>query len=303
MSQRDGTQQQGSMALTCDQARARLVAAIPAAERRLELAGVSTAVLDGGDGPPLVLLHGGMQFAATWIRVIPALMATHRVIAPDLPGHGASEVPDGRLDADRVLAWLDELIERSCPSPPALVGHTLGGAISARYAIGHGERISLLVLVDALGLDPFHPIPRFALAMVGLLAQPTEHTRDRFLGQCILDLEGVHDQMGEAWELIATYGLDGARNPHKKAAGRSLMKAFGVSAIPQADLARIRVPTALIWGRHDLQARLQVAEFASARHGWPLHVIEDCGVEPNLEQPHALLGALRAELDGRRTSA
>lgn len=301
MSQRDGAQERGSgTPPTCDEARARLLAAIPASERRLELAGVSTAVLDGGDGPPLVVLHGGGQFAATWIRVIPPLTATHRVIAPDLPGHGASEVPDGRLDADRVLAWLDELIEQSCPSPPALVGHTLGGAIAARYAIDHGERISLLVLVDALGLGPFRPVPRFALAMVGFLARPTEHTRDRFLGQCILDLEGVHDQMGEDWESIATCGLDGARTPSKKAAGRSLMKAFGVSAIPQAELARIRVPTALIWGRHDLQAGLRVAEAASARYGWPLHVIEDCGVDPNVEQPHAFLDALRAELDGPR---
>jgi pimeloyl-ACP methyl ester carboxylesterase len=299
VSQRDGTQERASGALTRDQAHARLLAAIPATERRLELAGVSTAVLEGGDGPPLMLLHGGGQFAATWIRVIPPLRATHRVIAPDLPGHGASEVQDGRLDADRILAWLDELIARSCPSPPALVGHTLGGAIAARYAIGHGDRISLLVLVDALGLGPFRPAPRFALAMVGFLARPTEHTRDRFLGQCILDLEGVHDQMGENWESLATYGLDGARDPSKKAAGRSLMKAFGVSAIPQAELAQIRVPAALIWGRHDLQTRLRVAQVASARYGWPLHVIEDCGVHPNLEQPVAFLDAVRAELDGR----
>ena len=112
------------------------------------------------------------------------------------------------------------------------------------------------------------------------------------MGEWIVDLEGD-------WESIATYGLDGARTPSKKAAGRSLMKAFGVSAIPEAELARIRVPTALIWGHHDLQARLRVAEAASARYGWPLHVIEDCGVDPNVEQPGAFLDALRAELDGR----
>jgi len=121
--------------------------------------------------------------------------------------------------------------------------------------------------------------------MVGFLARPTEHTRDRFLGECIVDLEGVHDQMREDWESIATYGLDGARTPSKKAAGRSLMKAFGVSAIPEAELARIRVPTALIWGRHDLQARLRVAEAASARYRWPLHVIEDCGSTPTSSSP------------------
>src|SRR5215218_5127279 len=99
MSGHDSGQARGSWLPTGDEARARLLAAIPATERRLEFAGVSTAVLDGGDGPPVVMLHGGGQFAATWIRVIPTLMTTHRVIAPDLPGHGASEVQDGRLDA------------------------------------------------------------------------------------------------------------------------------------------------------------------------------------------------------------
>jgi pimeloyl-ACP methyl ester carboxylesterase len=77
------------------------------------------------------------------------------------------------------------------------------------------------------------------------------------------------------------------------------MKAFGVSTIPEAELARIRVPTALIWGRHDLQARLRVAEAASASYGWALHVIEDCGIDPNVEQAGAFLDALRAELNGR----
>jgi pimeloyl-ACP methyl ester carboxylesterase len=295
----DSAQARGSWLPTGDEARARLLAAIPATERRLELAGVSTTVLDGGDGPPVVMLHGGGQFAATWIRVIPTLMTTHRVIAPDLPGHGASEVQDGRLDADRVLAWLDELIEETCPSPPALVGHTVGGAIAARYASGHRQRVSRLVLVDAIGLAPFRPALKFALAMVGFLARPTEHTRDRFLGQCILDLDGVYDQMGKNWESIAAYGLEGARTSSKKAASRSLMKAFGVSAIPEAELARIDVPTTLIWGRHDLQARLRVAEAARARYGWPLHVIEDCGVDPNVEQPEAFLEALHAALAGR----
>lgn len=288
------------VALTSDEARTRLLAAIPATERRLELAGVSTALLDGGDGSPLVVLHGGGEFAAPWIRVIPPLTATHRMIAPDLPGHGASEVQDGRLDADRVLAWLDDLIEQSCPSPPALIGHTLGGAIAARYAVDHGERISSLVARRRARPEPVPPSHQIRAGDGRLPGAPTEHTRDRFLAQCILDLKRVHDQIGEDWESIAAYGLDGAWTPDKKNAGRSLMKAFGVPAIPQAELARIRVPTALIWGRHDLQTGLHVAEDASARYGWPLYVIEDCGVAPNLEQPDAFMDALRAELGDRR---
>src|SRR5688572_17152231 len=86
--------------------RERLLAGVPVSERRLELAGVSTAVLEGGTGRTVVLLHGPGANAAHWMRVIPQLVGTHRVIAPDLPGQGASELTGcGELDGDRVMAW------------------------------------------------------------------------------------------------------------------------------------------------------------------------------------------------------
>jgi pimeloyl-ACP methyl ester carboxylesterase len=277
--------------------RARLLAEIPLAERRLDLGGVATAVLEGGAGPPLVVLHGVGQFAATWMRVIPALAASHRVIVPDLPGQGASVVVDGPLDAGGHLAWLGALIEETCSSPPALVGQQAGGAMAIRYAVDHSGHVRRLVLVDSFGLGPFRPAPSFALAMVGFLAWPTPRTRDRFLGQCMVDLDDVHGQMGERWELLAAYALEGAKTPGVRSGGRSLMKAFAVSAIPDADLARVTVPTTLIWGRDDVVTRVRVAENASARYGWPLHVIDDCGADPHLEQPAAFTDALRSALD------
>jgi pimeloyl-ACP methyl ester carboxylesterase len=273
--------------------RERLLAGIAVTERRLELAGVSTAVLEGGDGPPIVLLHGPGEFAAKWLRVIPDLVRSHRVVAPDLPAHGASEVPEGQLDADRVLAWLGELIERTCPSPPALVGHVLGGAIAARFAANRGDRVGRLVLVDTLGLGRFRPAPRFALTMIGFMARPTERTYSRFMRQCSFDLDALREEMGERWEPFVSYNLDLARAPSAKAAGR-LMRELGVPRIPPEDLARIAAPTTLIWGRHDRANRPQIAEAASARYGWPLHVIEDCADDPPRDQPEAFLEALRA---------
>jgi pimeloyl-ACP methyl ester carboxylesterase len=285
-----------------DDARQRLLAAIPVTERQLPLAGIPTAVLEGGDGPPVVLLHSSGEFAALWMRVIPDLVTTHRVVVPDLPGHGASEMADGQLDTDHVVAWLDALIEHTCPSPPALVGHGLGGAIAARFAIAHPDRLSGLVLVDALGLDRFEPAPSFGLALHRFMEQPTEHTRDGLFRQCFVDPDGLRQQLGQRWEPLAAYALDRARTPGMQAALGSLMPALGLPAIPPADLARIVVPTTMIWGRHDLQVQLPVAEVASARLGWPLHVIEDAGDDPALEQPeafvralHAALGALTAE--------
>ena len=90
----------------------------------------------------------------------------------------------GSLDADRVIAWLSELIEHTCPSPPVLVGYALGGAIAARFASDQGDRLSRLVLVDALGLGRFEPAPDFGLALNDFLAQPTEHTRQPLATLC-----------------------------------------------------------------------------------------------------------------------
>jgi pimeloyl-ACP methyl ester carboxylesterase len=275
-------------------AREKLLAGIPVTERRLQLGGVSTAVLEGGDGPPVVLLHEQGEFAARWMRVIPGLVTTHRVVAPDLPGHGTSEATDAPLDADRVLGWLGELIERTCTSPPTLVGHMLGGAIAARFAVNQSDRLSRLVLVDTFGLRWFRPTPRLALALIRYLARPNERTHDRLLRNCTVDLDGLRDEMGERWEPFQAYVLD--RAPSVKAALPVLMRQLGMPAIPSADLARIAVPTTLIWGRHDPATRLRVAEAASARFGWPLHVIENAADDPPLEQPEAFLEALRSAL-------
>jgi pimeloyl-ACP methyl ester carboxylesterase len=277
-------------------ARQRLMAGLPVTERRLQLAGTSTAIWEGGDGPPVVLLHSSGEFAALWMRVIPDLVATHRVVAPDLPGHGASGVPNGALDANRAIAWLGELIERTCPSPPVVVGHGLGGAIAARFAIEYGDRLSRLVLLDAFGLGPFEPTPSFGLALNRFVEQPTERTRDDLFAQCFYNLDRLREQMGERWQPIADYALDRVRIRGMRTALGSLMAHLGMPAIPSADLARIAVPMTLIWGRHDLQVRLRVAEDASARHGWPLHVIDNAGDDPPMEQPEVFLAALRAAL-------
>jgi pimeloyl-ACP methyl ester carboxylesterase len=152
------------------------------------------------------------------------------------------------------------------------------------------------VLVDALGLDRFDPAPSFGLALHRFMEQPTEHTRDGLFEQCFVDPDGLRQQLGQHWEPLAAYALDRARTPGMQAALGSLMPQLGLPAILPADLARIAVPTTVIWGRHDLQVRLPVAEAASARHGWPLHVIEDAGDDPALEQPQAFLRTLHAAL-------
>jgi pimeloyl-ACP methyl ester carboxylesterase len=279
--------------------RDRLLAGVPLEERRLNLAGFSTALLEGGEGPPLVLLHGPAGNATHWARVIPDLVTTQRVIVPDLPGHGASEGGAGPLDADRVLAWLSELIEHTSPAPPVLVGYALGGAIAVRFAADRDAAVARLVLVDALGLAAFDPAPAFGQALNEFLADPGDRTHDRLWRHCALDADALRARMGDLWEPFEAYNVDRVRTPSVQAALTALMGQFGMPAIPAPELARIAAPTNLIWGRHDPATRLYVAEAVSALHGWPLEVIEDCAADPHLEQPEAFCAALRRALDGK----
>lgn len=283
--------------------RLRLLAETTATEQEALVAGISTAVLHGGSGPPVVLLHGPGASAVHWMRVLPQLMATHAVIAPDLPGQGNSEVLDGPLDAGRVLTWLGDLIEGTCSSPPVLVGNALGGAIAARFARDRPDRLSHLILVDALGLAPFEPAPEFGAALNAYVAQADPATHDRLWRQCALDLDGLRARMGDLWQAFEDYNLDRAQTPSAQAALGSLMEQFVMSSLPAADLARIAVPTSLIWGRHDLATSLDVAEALSAGHGWPLHIIEECGDDPPIEQPAAFVGALNATLRASEEAA
>jgi pimeloyl-ACP methyl ester carboxylesterase len=271
--------------------REQLLSGLPVSERRLYLGGVSTFIWEGGEGPPMVLLHGPGEHAAKWIRLIPLLVGRYRVVAPDLPGHGSSEVA-APLDRERVLAWLGALLARTCAGRVTLVGQILGGAIAARFAIEHGELLERLVLADALGLAPFQPAPQFGAALAGFLAKPSGETHDALWERCAFDLAALRAGLGERWDWLKAYNLDRAQAPGLASVQRKLMEQFGMPAIEPSELARIRVPATLIWGRHDLAIPLAVAQAASARYGWPLHIIDNAGDDPPLEQPEAFARAL-----------
>ncbi len=279
---------------------ARLLDGMPVTERRLDIAGVSTWLLAGGEGPPIVLLHGQGGFAAMWAGVIPRLVGSHRVIAPDLPGLGQSVVKAGPPGADSVLQWLGELIDQTCATPPVLVGMSLGGSIAARFAAHHGDRLAGLVLVAAGGLaGRVRPAPGVLFALIRHSIRPSQRTGRRMLRHLAVDPERVWRQMGQRREPFEAYMLDRARTPSVQKANRRLLRELGFPPIPPEDLARISIPTTLIWGRHDRVMPLRTAQEANARYGWPLHVIEDAGHVSLVEQPEAFLGALQAAIEAR----
>lgn len=264
---------------------------------RLQLAGVETAVRVAGDGPPVVLLHGQGGFGGLWLPVIGDLASTHRVIAPDLPGLGESLVPAGPPSTDTVLAWLDELVDHTCTARPLLVGLSLGGQIAARYAARHRDRLAGLVLVDTPGLvGRVRPAPATLCALLRHQARPSERSMLRLFRHLTVDLDRMRERFGERWAWFVEYQVDRARTPGVQQANRHLMREIGLRQIPPSELASITVPTTLIWGRQDKVTPLRTAERASARYGWPLHVLDDAGHLSVVEQPLAALTALSAAL-------
>ena len=279
-----------------DRDRSRLLEGIPVEELRLDAAGIPTTVLAGGSGPPVVLLHGPGESAVNWRWTIPGLTATHRVLAPDLPGHGSSGSGQSPLDADRAVQWLRDLIAQTCAERPALVGHVLGGSIAARFAARHRSELQSLVLVDSLGLARFRPTARFALAFLGFAARPNERRFERFMNQCAYDLDHLQRRLGRDWTSFVAYNLRLARSEGSKQAGR-LFRRAGLPRIPSEELAGIGVPTTLIWGRYDRANRVSVAKKVSERYDWPLHVIDKAADDPARDQPEAFLQELLAALD------
>jgi pimeloyl-ACP methyl ester carboxylesterase len=156
---------------------------------------------------------------------------------------------------------------------------------------------------DTLGLQPFRPAPEFGQALLGYLGDPDEATHDRLWERCAYDLGALRESLGERWALLKAYNLDRARAPGLAQVQHQLMADFGLPAMPGAELERISVPASLIWGRHDLATPLSVAQAAAVRYGWPLHVVDDAGDDPAMEQPEAFVQALDAAVAERRHAA
>lgn len=107
-----------------------------------------------GDGPALVLLHGGAGSWQHWVRTVPAFSATHRVLAPDLPGLGESADAPSPPDMVTISKIVANGIE-GLLGPQAsydLVGFSFGASVGGHVALLHGERVRSLTLLGAGGL-------------------------------------------------------------------------------------------------------------------------------------------------------
>ena len=283
--------------MTADRLAERVIKGLPVKTRRLDLAGVSTSLLEGGQGPPMVVLHGQGGFAEIMGGLIANLVDRYRVIAPDLPGLGRSVVQEGTLDEPGVVRWLGELLAKTCDQPPVLLGVSMGGSIAARFAVKHPDEVGKLILVDSGSLGPFRPPPSLLLALLRMIRNPDRAGVQRMQRQVFFNVERVRAQMGDRLTALEDYQIDRAKQPSVNAANRTLLRKVGTKPITDKELETIKAPVAMIWGRHDRVMPVKYAQRAQAKFGWPLYVIEDAGHIPMAERPGQFGTALRTILE------
>ena len=266
----------------------------------------------GGEGPPLLLLHGYPQSHAIWHRVAPGLTDRFQAICPDLPGYGASTGPapdaENRAYSKRAVAKVLAGLMRDLGHERfGIVGHDRGARVGFRLALDFPERVSGFLSLDTVptlavweamdwrgAVDTFHwpllaqPSP-FAERLIG--ADP-----DFFVRHLLDDWAGHPERLNP---LAVAHYLEAFRRPEVVAATSADYRAGATTDVAddEADRAagkRLRCPVRLVWG--EMYAAAGAAspldcwrDWADEVDGFPL----PCGHFIAEEEPERCAAAIR----------
>ena len=257
-------------------------------------------VIDIGQGPVVIFLHGLSGCWQNWLATIPELARDHRVIAIDLPGFGASQMPAETITIPGYARMLEDLFEVLAVDRATVVGNSMGGFVAADFAIRSPGRVERLVLVASAGLsmelmlnERNHGlrarIENLLFFGLGRLASRSDIVvRSPRLRRALLLLAVAYPERLAA-PLVAEQ-VNGAGKPGFD---------DGVAAMaryPIRDrLGEIDCPTLIVWGELDRLVPLRdAAEFEWLIRDARKIVYEDTGHAVMLESPERFNRDLRA---------
>ncbi len=257
--------------------------------RRTEILGRPVEYIDlgGGDGPPVVFIHGLAGRWQCFLENLAGVAEHRRVIAVDLPGFGASPMPAERLTITNYARTVDALCEHLGLGEVVLVGNSLGGFTAAEVAIRHPARVDRLVLAAAAGYSIAELMPQPAGAFIKLLGWTIPTSRDAqyrliarpatrhiiFAGMVRHPSRIASDLLLELFAGFGTAGL-----------------VPGFAALTSYDyrdrLDSIGCPTLIVHGRNDMQVPTADADLMAALIAdSEVLLFDDTGHMPMLERP------------------
>jgi pimeloyl-ACP methyl ester carboxylesterase len=281
-------------------------------QRWLTFDGRRVNVVELGSGPPIVFIHGLSGSWQNWLEQLPVFAREHRIIALDLPGFGASEMPAEKITISGYGRFVNALLDELGVGSAAIVGNSMGGFIGGELAIRFPERVERLVLVSAAGLSIEYLRNERALAVLNTL----ENRLAAYSGWLASRSDALARRPGARRLIFGIVAHRPERLPGPLVAEqvRGSGKAGFVPALdaltdyPIRDrLGEIGCPTLIVWGAEDkLVPARDADEFArlipnSRKVVWP-----ETGHVAMLERPaafNALLEAFLAEEPGERVGA
>lgn len=264
----------------------------------------------GGEGPPVVLVHGLGGSHANWCAVAAKLTKSHRVYVIDLPGFGRTRLHGRSSDVESNARVIERFVDDVVGEPVTLVGNSMGGFLSLLVAADAPTKVRSVVLVNAaVPRAAGAPADRqvailFTVYMIPWLGERAiaklqrGQTPAQFVKQtmrlCAANAKALDPAIIDAHVALAEERLSGADaatiTEHQRAflvAARSLLRALwnrnsgrGAKAIDA-----VRAPVLVLQGDRDRLVNHHSARAVAKRRGWEIEVFENIGHVPQLEIP------------------
>lgn len=259
---------------------------------------------------PVVLLHGLGATNASLLPLVTALAPDYRVLAPDLPGFGATHAWRGRYDAPFFADWLDGLLTSLGVDRAVVGGNSLGGRIALEFALRHPQRVrGLIGLAPAMAFRRLRQlVPLATLARPELAFAPMLMPR-RLVDRQVRLLFAKPQRLPESWYEAATDEFCRVMNrPANRVAFFAALRHIYLD-VPFGErgfwtrLSALGIPSLFVWGARDRLVpaafgRHVIAVLPAARSV----VLTDCGHVPQFEQPERVARLVRNYLAGLETS-
>ncbi len=255
-------------------------------ETRIEVAGVLVQMFSGGNGPPLLFLHGAGGNPG-WQPYHEALSSTYTVYAPSQAGFNGTERPEWVNTITDVAHMNLEMVQRLGLDSYILMGTSMGGWVAAEMAAMDHRPLKGLVLIDAVGIKP----EKGEIAEVFMVSSDTR-LRQRFYDPAqVPNYEQYSRQLSPEKQVT--------EHANREMASRLCWRPYMHNPSLPFYLGKVETPTLIVWGRQDAIVPLDCGElYQRALPNASLKVIDQCGHSPAVEKPHEFLEAVTQFLSG-----